>query len=445
MKQQQQQLARLFLFLLSTLGASHVGSAAGTRYTVSGPTLTITLQEPKNTPPAAGGGGRKDAVSNHDSAAAAALLLPSSSWLADWSKLRPTVHAGIQSQGPPLPKWFPAFQSIRAGILYTFGNDDAPATSATTAATSTTTATSHARIVKQQLPLHAHLLLPTWLEVTGKFALNLRLARKNRTNNSSSELHVQPSYQFATQEMNLQVQLISQGASYLYARLSNHNNRNSGGGGGSSGGVSSSSSSSRRRPRRTGSGRRTSTRQARRHYNRLYLQTLRGSVLWNVPTRTTATSTTATAAAAAAAGIFQRIRITPTIDWVQQQQQQAVSCTIEAVTGDRRTKAVLHLERQHPTLTVVYAFNDRNVIAPEINLYNGRMMYQWNCQLGGGSSTIQTKVDPLSAIHITWTDASAASAGSGGGKWITDVRLPLEGHVINGLAADLRVRRQFSF
>jgi hypothetical protein len=78
-----------------------------------------------------------------------------------------------------------------------------------------------------------------------------------------------------------------------------------------------------------------------------------------------------------------------------------------------------------------------NTIAPEISLYNARILYQWNIALDSGS--IRTKVDPTSAIQVTWTDKSTT------GKWITDVRIPLVGTTLSSLSADVRVRRQFSF
>jgi hypothetical protein len=45
-----------------------------------------------------------------------------------------------------------------------------------------------------------------------------------------------------------------------------------------------------------------------------------------------------------------------------------------------------------------------------------------------------------SAIYVTWTDTSAS-----GGSWVTDLKLPLEATTLKALAADIRVRRQFSF
>ena len=82
-------------------------------------------------------------------------------------------------------------------------------------------------------------------------------------------------------------------------------------------------------------------------------------------------------------------------------------------------------------------FNNSHVISPEISLYNARIVYQWNIRLDSGS--IRTQVDPTSAVHVTWTDKSMT------GNWVTDFRLPLAGTTLSALAADVRVRRQFSF
>ncbi|KAG7344569.1 hypothetical protein IV203_022577 [Nitzschia inconspicua] len=127
------------------------------------------------------------------------------------------------------------------------------------------------------------------------------------------------------------------------------------------------------------------------------------------------------------------VRITPTFDLAQGQ----ASCLLEAMTASQRTKAILNLEYDNPTLTVVHSLDDRNTIAPEISLFNARILYQWNIALDSGS--IRTKVDPTSAVQVTWTDNSLT------GKWITDVRVPLAGTTLSSLSADVRVRRQFSF
>ena len=109
------------------------------------------------------------------------------------------------------------------------------------------------------------------------------------------------------------------------------------------------------------------------------------------------------------------VRLTPAWDFVKRD----LACTVEAVTGGpSRTKAVLSLDYYNPTLTVVHALDERNTIAPEINLYNAKIIYQWDLLLGESGSSLRTKVDPVTAIHVTWTDVSAS-----GGTWVTDVRL----------------------
>jgi hypothetical protein len=153
--------------------------------------------------------------------------------------------------------------------------------------------------------------------------------------------------------------------------------------------------------------------------NKYLLEGVQGSILFRLPTAT-----------------ISSVRLTPNIDL----QSKRVACAVEAITGGAgRTKVILQLERQNPTLAIIYALDDRNVIAPQISLYDAKIVYQWNVDLGSGSS-VRTKVDPASAIHVTWTDRSAV-----GGSWVTDVRLPLEDRAIDGLSADVRVRRQFSF
>lgn len=126
-------------------------------------------------------------------------------------------------------------------------------------------------------------------------------------------------------------------------------------------------------------------------------------------------------------------RVTPSVDLTRGQ----ASCLLEATTGTQRTKAVLNLEYENPTLTVIHALNARNTIAPEISLYDARILYQWNLSLDSGS--VRTRVDPTSDVRVTWTDRSV------NGKWVTDVRMPLSGTTLNALAADVRVRRQFEF
>ena len=51
------------------------------------------------------------------------------------------------------------------------------------------------------------------------------------------------------------------------------------------------------------------------------------------------------------------VRVTPSVDFVRGQ----ASCLLEATTGTQRTKAVLNLEYDNPTLTVIHSLNERYV------------------------------------------------------------------------------------
>ena len=113
------------------------------------------------------------------------------------------------------------------------------------------------------------------------------------------------------------------------------------------------------------------------------------------------------------------------------------SCLLEAMTGSQRTKTILNLEYQNPTLSIVHVLDERHVIQPEISLYDAKIVYRWNVRLNSGS--IQTRVDPTNAISVTWTDQTDS------GRWVTDFRLPLAGTTLSSLAADVKVRRQFTF
>jgi hypothetical protein len=136
------------------------------------------------------------------------------------------------------------------------------------------------------------------------------------------------------------------------------------------------------------------------------------------------------------------VRINPQIDLLSRD----VSCPIEAVIG-LRTKAIWNVEYRDPTLAILYALDDYNLIRPEIHLWTGRMTYQWIRSLSGRrGGSIHVHVDPTDSIRCSWTDPAGGGddySGSGGGTWITDIRLPLDR--VRRLAIDVRVRRQFQF
>ena len=231
----------------------------------------------------------------------------------------------------------------------------------------------------QENPLQRY--LPTWIEGTAKMATQL------------GELIVQPSYEVRSQRTSIVLEA-SRGAHWALAKF----------------GL------------------------ARPSQIVPHLEAVRGSIALNLPYVSVS-----------------QVRITPSLEMEgrpphqphQLPQRGDWACQIEAITGGYgRTRAVLNLEWNAPTLSVIHQLDSRNTIAPTINLYNARIVYQWNCLLGrSGMSSVRTRVDPTSAIDITWTDHSEG----GGGSWVTDVKLPLEATTLQKLAADIRIRRQFRF
>eukprot|EP00559_Dactyliosolen_fragilissimus_P003977 CAMPEP_0184857728 /NCGR_PEP_ID=MMETSP0580-20130426/2877_1 /TAXON_ID=1118495 /ORGANISM="Dactyliosolen fragilissimus" /LENGTH=251 /DNA_ID=CAMNT_0027353489 /DNA_START=429 /DNA_END=1184 /DNA_ORIENTATION=+ len=113
------------------------------------------------------------------------------------------------------------------------------------------------------------------------------------------------------------------------------------------------------------------------------------------------------------------------------------ACSITGKSGTGRTATILDLNMDDPTLSIMHALDERNTIAPEISLNSGKITYNWNVDLKSG--TLQTRVDPITAIQVTWIDKCM------NGKWVTDFRLPLASGNTGSLGIDIRVRRQFTF
>ena len=156
------------------------------------------------------------------------------------------------------------------------------------------------------------------------------------------------------------------------------------------------------------------------------LQTLKASWRWRLPSAT-----------------IDSIRVSPSFQNSNNKSLlDKIACSVQAVTGSN-TKAILQLEKQNPTLSVVYALNKRNILCPTISLYDAKIVYQWDIQFAsnGGGSTLSTKVDPTKAVDLTWTDRSIDR-----GTWVTDVHVPLEEDFLQtALRAQVQVRRQFVF
>jgi hypothetical protein len=117
--------------------------------------------------------------------------------------------------------------------------------------------------------------------------------------------------------------------------------------------------------------------------------------------------------------ILQSLQVTPSYDGT------TWSTTLTATsTGQSRATLDVPYNYNNPTrpstLTIEHTLNERHKVAPQINLRTGHITYQWDVALSDqNESSLQTRVDPLRDISITWTDVAA----SGKGQWVTDIRL----------------------
>jgi len=300
----------LLIFLLTVPWSSAV------RIVSIGPTLTVTLKDPRE---------QSYGSSLDDSDSSGSLPNP---WF-NFKNLRPDIRWSLQSKGKPLPNWVPNLHSFRTTIGY------------------------------QSESLKP---MPSFIGADLKFS----------SEKTGIDLQLQPTHEFGSQQSILSVQASRGAAAYLMATISTKKDR--------------------------------------------WLQMVKGCYQASLPY--------------ASVGA---VRVTPSLDLANGQ----ASCLLEATTGSQRTKAVLNLEYDNPTLTVIHSLNEWNTIAPEISLHDSSILYQWNLALDSGS--IRTRVNPTSDVRVTWTDKSL------NGKWVTDVRLPLTGTTLSALAAEVQVRRQFNF
>ena len=222
---------------------------------------------------------------------------------------------------------------------------------------------------------------PSWIETTAKFDFP-----------DLCQLQVQPSHELSSSTTNVLLQL-SRGAHYAWAKVLHHHN----------------------------------------DHHTLRLGTAQASALVRLPLASLAA-----------------VRISPT--WnsnnnnnnnnnsnvvAPHHRRGEITCDVEAVTGGPgRTRAVLHLEYEHPTLAVQYQPTPRHLIRPVLDLFSGKMVYQWILALQKGGS-LQVLVDPERDVTMQWNDPSSSNRG----VWLTNVRVPLE----QPWRVDVRVRRQFAF
>jgi len=126
-------------------------------------------------------------------------------------------------------------------------------------------------------------------------------------------------------------------------------------------------------------------------------------------------------------------------------------CILSGDVGSTgRTRAVLRLDVDESTLTLVRALDGNTIIAPTISLQSGKIVYDYHLDLDGDqSATSQTKlgsslrahVDPSKGIILKWTDG--IPGGAGGSCWVTECRVPLGEAASGTMAADVRVGRRW--
>lgn len=142
------------------------------------------------------------------------------------------------------------------------------------------------------------------------------------------------------------------------------------------------------------------------------------------------------------------VSVSPSYDFVEGK----VRCVFSGDVGaSGRTKAVLRLDTDDSTLTVVRVLDERKIIAPTISLQSGKIVYDWYLSLDNSrsdeqpfgtkdtKSSIRAHVDPTKGIRLVWTDGVAG----GGSCWVTECRVPLGTAGPGPFATDVRVGRRW--
>jgi len=117
---------------------------------------------------------------------------------------------------------------------------------------------------------------------------------------------------------------------------------------------------------------------------------------------------------------LQSLSIHPTYDFPTN----TPTCMIKAQSSSGRTTALFDFNWEDPTFAIIHDLDEYNTISPEISLSTSSIVYNWRVRLENHGS-ICTRVDPMSCIDVTWTDPSGGGGGDRGGKWVTNVQLPL--------------------
>jgi len=158
-----------------------------------------------------------------------------------------------------------------------------------------------------------------------------------------------------------------------------------------------------------------------------------------------------------------RISVSPSFDVAEGMAR----CTFSGDVGSSgRTRAVLRLDAEDSSLTVVRALDDSKILAPTISLNSGKIVYDYYLNLDGiaerrrqrrtqqyitnnvgkVNSSLRMHVDPMKGILLKWTDGvrgEKSSSGGVGSCWVTECRIPLGTMGPGPIAADVRVGRRW--
>ncbi len=142
------------------------------------------------------------------------------------------------------------------------------------------------------------------------------------------------------------------------------------------------------------------------------------------------------------------VTVMPSYDFIEEKAR----CVLSGDVGSTgRTRAVLRLDVDDSTLTLVRALDGNKIIAPTISLQSGKIVYDYHLELGGGDesssqrkigSSLRAHVDPSKGVILKWTDG-VSGGGHRGSCWVTECRVPLGVTASGPMAADVRVGRRW--
>ena len=318
----------LLLLLLVWFGNNTVG-AARSRFIVKGPVLTVTLKDPNhNNNKSNGIGGDEFSSSFHDLNSGSNINGHSHTdtnnpWI-DLGSLRPHALMSIESRGRPLPAWMPAWRSWRTTVGYDYERLRRLPSFVESNLRFSFPIPDIGNFISSHL-----IIVPTRTSSTTPTPTSSMMMRSPGSGGGGGntlDIEIQPSYLFGggwggsidegavdgSGQTECSIQASTGSTAYLMAKLATKRDR--------------------------------------------WLQLVRGCYQINFNTNNN--NYASQPPPLISPPPLSAIRVTPTIDLEGGQ----ASCLIEATTRSERTKAVLNLEYDNPTLTVVHSLDARYVI-----------------------------------------------------------------------------------